>query len=413
MRKYLPIAILTGCAALFAFGLVELFALRFATGDVYPAYSSLRADPMGTMALYESLETIPGLTVRRDFSDSDKLPAEPHTVYLQFAGSPDDWHWLSPESFHDLEDFLARGDRLVIAFSSQAGWPTFNNNSENDDPDAHKPDKTKSGKMTPGKKKKPPADESTDVSLPREWGFKVDFDGLTQNGDTYAPATVVNATDLPLPEKLDWHSGMVFNHWDKSWRVIYGRGHNAVLMERNFAHGSVVLATDSYFASNEAMEKDRHADLLAWLIGTNSQVVFDESHLGIVDTGGVAKLMRQYRLHGLMAGFILLAGLFIWKNSSSLAPPLTDESREPFIAGKDSAAGFANLLRRNLAPRDLLAVCFAEWKKSGAAGKFSKDRLQQAEAVFNSENSAAAKDRNPVGSYIKISRILGNQRQKL
>ena len=91
MRSHLPIVILIGCAALFAFGLVELFALRFASGDVYPAYSSLRADPLGTMAFYESLEKIPGLSVRRDFSDSDQLPGEPHTVYLQFAGSVYDW----------------------------------------------------------------------------------------------------------------------------------------------------------------------------------------------------------------------------------------------------------------------------------------------------------------------------------
>jgi hypothetical protein len=71
------------------------------------------------------------------------------------------------------------------------------------------------------------------------------------------------------------------------------------------------------------------------------------------------------------------------------------------------------LLRRNLAPRDLLAAGFAEWKKSGAADKFSKARLQQAEAAFNSENSLAAKERNPVGTYIEISRILGSQGQKL
>ena len=246
-----------------------------------------------------------------------------------------------------------------------------------------------------------------------QWNFHVGFEGLTQSDDTYAPATVVNATTLPLPDKLAWHSGMVFNRWDKSWRVIYGRGRNAVLLERDFPHGSVVLATDSYFVSNEAMERDRHADLLAWLIGPNSHVVFDESHLGIVDTGGIATLMRQYRLHGLLAGLILLAGLFIWKNSTSLVPPPADEKPEPFVAGKDAAAGFVNLLRRNLAPRDLLAACFTEWKKSGAAGKFSKTRVQQAEAVFNSENSSAGKDRNPVGAYRQISQILGSQRQKL
>jgi len=50
------------------------------------------------------------------------------------------------------------------------------------------------------------------------------------------------------------------------WRTIYSRGTNAVVIERDFGKGSVVIATDSYFVSNESMEQDRHADLLAWLM---------------------------------------------------------------------------------------------------------------------------------------------------
>src|ERR1700727_2548895 len=105
MKKNLPIFILFGCGAVFACGLALLFELRFAHGDVYPAYSSLRADPLGTMAFYEGLSKIPGLSVRRDFSDSDQLPTEPRTVYLQFAGSSYDLDWLPDDSVHEIVDF--------------------------------------------------------------------------------------------------------------------------------------------------------------------------------------------------------------------------------------------------------------------------------------------------------------------
>jgi hypothetical protein len=125
-------------------------------------------------------------------------------------------------------------------------------------------------------------------------------------------------------------------------------------------------------------------------------------------------LMRKYRLHGLAAGLILLAGLFIWKNSTSLVPPHAEKKKEDFIAGKDAASGFVNLLRRSIAPRDLLATCFAEWKKSAApSGKFSTVRLQQAEAIFQSENSLQPKDRNPIAACKKISKALGNRNRKL
>ena len=148
--------------------------------------------------------------------------------------------------------------------------------------------------------------------------------------------------------------------------MIYARGTNAVVIERKFGKGSVVIASDSFFVSNEAMLKDRHADLLAWLVGANRTVVFDEAHLGMSESPGVAALMRKYRLHGLAAGLLLLAGLFIWKNSTSLMPPHADGRSEDFVAGKDAASGFVNLLRRNIPPRDVFATCFAEWKKTAA-----------------------------------------------
>ena len=225
---------------------------------------------------------------------------------------------------------------------------------------------------------------------------------------------VRNKSDLALPRSLAWHSGMIFTNCDSAWRTIYARGTDtAVVIERKIGAGSVVIASDSFFVSNEAMLSDRHADLLAWIIGKNNRVVFDEAHLGNVESPGVASLMRKYRLHGLGIGLLLLAGLFIWKNSASLVPLHSGERREDFVAGKDSAAGFINLLRRNISPREIFDVCFTEWKKSAApSGTISRARLQQAEAIFESENSRPIKERNPLESYRKISDTL-NKRKPL
>jgi hypothetical protein len=416
MKKHFPIVILLGCAALFAFGIAQLFELRFESGDVYPEYSSLRADPLGTMAFYESLGKIPGIAARRDFSESNRLPEEPQTVYLHLASSRYEWNFVPNDLYHEIQNFLARGNRLVITFFPETDSYVFHNHDA-DKTNSVKSAKSKNEKMTPDnpvKKKKKRTDEDSDVSLADVWGFHAGFEKLTPDGDIYAPASVTNKTDLPLPQKLAWHSGAIFTNCDPSWRTIYARGTNAVVMERQFGKGSVVVATDSFFISNEAMESDRHADLLAWLVGENKNIVFDEAHLGVVETSGVAVLMRKYRLHGLAAGLILLAGLFIWKHSSSLVPPHPDEQPDDFVAGKDAAAGFVNLLRRSIAPRDLLATCFAEWKKSGTpAGKFSSTRLQQAEAIFQSENSLSNKDRNPVETYKNISHALATRNQKL
>jgi len=58
------LAIALACG--FCYGLWKLYELRFAAGDIYPPYSSLRADPMGSKALYESILQLPGASAARN-----------------------------------------------------------------------------------------------------------------------------------------------------------------------------------------------------------------------------------------------------------------------------------------------------------------------------------------------------------
>jgi hypothetical protein len=422
MKRYFPLVLVLGCAAVFALGLVQLFKLRFEVGDVYPPYSSLRSDPLGAMALYESLEKIPGLSVSRDFTTANRLPDGKDTTYLHLAASPSEWRWLPEETFKEIEQFLARGGRLVITLFPEAStysrprdWGEAETNAE---PSRVKNSKDDNGRnenkpvpARPKKKPRHPDEEDYGISytsLEEQWGVDFEIVNLSHGeGDAYEPVPVYDESDLPLPKTLDWHSGVIFTNLARSWQTIYSRGTNAVVIERKFGHGTVVIATDSYFLSNEAMQKDRHAELLAWLVGPGRNVFFDEAHLGVTESSGVAALMRKYRLHWLAAGLILLAGLFIWKNSVSLVLVREDEELRNYVAGKDAAAGFVNLLRRSIPARELLPTCFAEWKKSVAqAGKYSAARLQQAETVFRSEESLPAKDSDPVRTYRTISRIL-------
>jgi hypothetical protein len=220
---------------------------------------------------------------------------------------------------------------------------------------------------------------------------------------------VLNAGDRLLPPSLDWHSGQIFTNVNPAWRVIYARGSDPVMIERQFGRGSVVFSTDSYFVSNEAMEKDRHADLLAWLVGPNGRVVFDEAHLGIVEKPGIATLVRKYKLHGFVAALLFLAALFIWKNSAPLAPPFVDRDTADFVIGKDSASGFVNLLRRNVPYGEVLHVCLAEWRKSRLDKKFSSARLARAQGVIDAENALPPRERNPVRTYRAICQALNER----
>ena len=399
----------------FAAGLYHLFRLRFDTGDVYPPYSSLRADPLGTMALLESLQRMPGISVRRDYSASNKLPDGKNTTYLHLAADAQEWQEVPTDLAREIDGFVARGGRLAITFfpenrATPGTWPGPRTKGATNSTPAIKP--ATGPRARPLKRKRTltsDEEEESLVSLQDKWGWDTDYVPLKPGiAGSYHPDQAINQTTLPLPDQVSWHSALIFTNLAPSWRVIYARGTNPVVVERRFGSGSVVLATDSYFLSNEALSKERHADLLAWLIGPNTRVFFDEAHLGVVENPGVASLMRRYRLYWLGAGLLLLAALFIWKNAAGFVPPYPEEERESYVAGKEAAAGFVNLLRRNVPAREVLNVCFAEWTKSLLHGNpHLIARVDQAQEVLEKENALPASIRKPAETYRKMCEILG------
>ncbi len=61
-------------------GVIQLFLLRFQAGDIYPAYSSLRSDPLGTRAFYESLAKFDHLNIQRNYQILSSLKPDANTV---------------------------------------------------------------------------------------------------------------------------------------------------------------------------------------------------------------------------------------------------------------------------------------------------------------------------------------------
>jgi len=284
-------------AAVFTYGLIRVFSIRFATGDVYPDYSSMKATPTGAKLLYDSLARTPGLTISRNYSPLEYSDESRAGIFLlaidatQFAGGPEPY--LDP-----LERLANRGNRVVAALT----W----------DDDA-KPEHAQ--------------------ELGKRWHVKLGFDK--------------GAKQLYFAEATDW-------------RVLDRDGPKILAIERNFQKGSIVLFADSRAFSNQAVAKLDRLDRISVAIGAETRIIFDEQHFGLTESGTVVGLARHFRLTGMAIGLALCAALFIWKNAASFPPPSGAATREA-LYGRTSMAGLNTLLRRHIKPVDLAAACWNEW----------------------------------------------------
>jgi hypothetical protein len=386
----------------FGLGVVWLFQLRFNAGDIYPPYSSLRADPLGAKVLYESLQAVPDLSARRFFQLSAKLEGSRQRVLLIFGVHRMNLDAMSEVDFKAVQSFMFSGGRVVVSLLPTASDEVF----ESHDAKSTVKKKTSARPETNA----PDADFKT-ISLFEKDGLRLKNDALF---DPEVPASRAQltagfaATD-GLPASISWHSAAYFTNLNTSWRTIYQRGNRAVVIERAFGPGSLVLSADTYFVSNEALRRERYPALLSWLIGGHREVLFDETHLGVEEHPGVAALLRRYHLEGVLLGLLLVAGLFVWQNSVPLVPPSADEPGEgptALVEGKESSAGVASLLRRSIAPADILSVCFAEWKSACARAPRAAARLPEIEKIMQAEQSLAPGSRRPIETWQTIRRIL-------
>jgi hypothetical protein len=433
LRQALLIAAL---GAMFVGALTHLFLLRFRTGDVYPICSTLRADPLGTKAYYQALSELPHLDVRRNYRRGAKLRTrEPAT--LLYIGTPHRAYW-GDEELQNVEALATEGTRVVITFlpvlrAPASRQPTTPPQEQKTDADT-KP-KDLEAKSTPGAKEgaTPPLEDQSEESrkskgaaaqeeerrnlisfdeVAQRWGFAFRF---LQSAEDLNPASrraELAAAESGLEPGLRWGSVLNFELKDPAWQPLYTCSGKPVIAERRYGAGSIVLAADSYFLSNEALRKDRAPQLLAWLAGSAANIIFDEESHGTRENPGIASLVRKYQLHGLAAGLLVLAVLFIWKNASRFIPPHeAPDADGEIVRGKEAAEGFSNLLRRSIPPAEIIATCAAEWRKSFHHEQ-RDPKAALVEELLAAEQARPARERNPAALYRSIAQELAKKHHK-
>jgi hypothetical protein len=401
-------------AAVFFLGVLNLFHIRFQSGDIYPVYSSLRSDPLGTKIMFEALDHMRGVSPVRNYYPLRKIRHDPKTTYLFLGMHTVDLNAFTKKDAEKLDSMITEGGRLVMTFlpGGKAQMKCAAGKKESCD--------TASGNGEDVDKKtgeKAATDHDTEgpelyADLSEHWGVEFAFhDSAASSDKTGDSESVLMADGYNLPGTMSWHSHLYFRIRDTEWDEVYAVEGRPVLVERDFGRGKIILSSDTYFASNEAMLKERHPDLLSWLVGENRHVLFDETHHGIIERPNLAALARKYNLHGLFAGFLFLAALFVWKNSTSFMPPVKNGAEENIhVSSKDYLSGLVNLLRRNIQSGDIVDVCFHEWTKNQGTRHHGAHHLNQIKEILMRDGQTPVKQRNILKSYESIRQILDKRR---
>jgi hypothetical protein len=339
--RRLALAALLG-AGFFA-ALIGLFNRQFASGELYPKFSTMRADPMGAKLMYESLGRLPGITVERNFLPFDFLPQAGITTVL-LGLDPAAVNWNDGMLLESVDKIAGRGNRVILAMHVDQE----NRKAPQDSLDR----KETGGENSAGKK------STGHASAPLEamWKvrLKIDPDDKT-----------------PHPLWLESAEG---------WEVREKAGAKVLAVERASGKGTVVLMAESAAFTNEsAVEFGHLADVCA-AVGPGRRLIFDEQHLGLAESGSVMGMARQFRLMGLAFGLGLCALLFIWRNASGFPPPAAEDAVERY-SGRTSHAGLLMLLKRHVPPGNLPAMCWREWLSTNR--RQTTDEIQKhAEAIL-------------------------------
>lgn len=373
-----------------------LMGKRFSNSDIYAPGSSMRADPLGAKALHDSLNRIPGLRAERNFRDLKKLKGARGRTLLCLM--------VAPAAFADGDEidgeavlrFANEGGRVVIALQGQkTNLDTVMDSADKrreENAERRRQERRKRQGKKPDtqdkkeneKEKKEEADEeeespTTDKEREERDHFLVPTKSLAevlgvtlrQENFVMTPGGALEL-DTPLgvgvePDTLPgWRTRTSLKMGTQSaekWKTLGLVAEKVVLASRETeGGGSVVLATDSYFLTNEALYREPSTKFLSWLIGPAETVIFEETHLGTREQPGIMTLARRHRLHGLFFGGMLLFALFVWRSSMSLVPARDDDAPSRTVAGRGATAGLVSLLRRGVPSAQVLRRGLEAWE---------------------------------------------------
>ena len=299
-----PLTLVADIVLALAFAGCVVFVVLLGAGATfnYPAYSSLNNASEGTKAYFDALQKL-GFNVERNYRPLRKLSGKQADIFyagITFASLEQ----AEESEFDEFEQIAKSGCRLIIAVQ----------------PDALEFEKAAVAPKQPKSKQKATKIENKDL-LRQRWGLEIAWRdaGLGREENSAL-------TKLGVKGKIGYVA-----KWDPSWSPLLWRQGNPIFLERRFGKGSVLFVSDARYFTNRDLLSKPDTQILTALVGSPKHMIFDESHLGLEDTGTVIGLTTAHHLNWILAGFVVLAALYIWRSSVSFIPRRRRRKTNPWL----------------------------------------------------------------------------------
>lgn len=444
------VGVLLICLSLLS--LYQLINLQYSAGKAYPRYSSLRTDPIGTAALYDSLNAMQGLRAVRHIDTLGQTTLDPASTLLFAAGTTG----ADPKSILDqLDSFVQDGGELIIFFRPifQKPRPINRNDEEdgeNQDEDEDEDEDKDEDNETPEEvsdeadtnteevsidessedstetdsrnEEKDDSDEDDfmDKLMPMEniserWGFSYGYKKVPAETDDISGFNAFRQDDAPegFPQQLEWHSSLYFTKLEEHWNTLYEiEEEQSVLIERRMGAGRIVLISDNYPITNEALYSHRQSEILAWALTTSPTIVFEESHLGIVKRMGMMSLMLHYGLLPFLLVLLLMTLLFIWRNAVSLVPR-HQEDRDTTVRAFTTIESMAHLARRAIPESQLMETCWNLHRSASKTLHVNQSKMEDSiQKIIHTYDTTPRHKKDAVATYNQLHTMVNERKSK-
>ena len=382
MKSKLRLIIFFAIIALGLWLLIDVMEQKFSRGESHSEYSVLRSGPLGSSMLYETMKETK--TIRSELNFIPIPEWDDLNDCTVFILGINEYALRYRNNVDIIHNMLMQSGRVLITINPNRTYYRVRDKITNNEEDSSGNTRGNTSGNTSGNvfaengievnaqenhKETPEVDEEEDVDEQIEeseedgialgyLGKKLGFEIAFNEDKDFLKA---NKTMMFRGKEEVCLTPYYFNNLNEHWKVLAKKGDYPVIIEREFGNAKLIVFSDSYIFSNEALVKNKNYDFLNWSVSDRSSVYFDETQHGNVKNTGIATLLKRYKLQGFFYSLIFIVILLIWSNSHVPLANKDEKDEDSNINEPPVSDGLENLISRLQSNEDAFNICYQKY----------------------------------------------------